>query len=130
MMQKPSKLPRPLRASSPRGAIRHDVVFACNVVRERDGEGIAGVAMDFSTGGLQALTRSQVLTGEPVCLTFRTPVTGRWLSVKGVVTRIIHGRRPNEWGRRLGIEFEDLSASDLERVKEASERMDVLPFWA
>jgi hypothetical protein len=105
-------------------------MFECNVVRERDGEGIAGVGLDFSTGGLQALTRSRVLTGELVRMTFRAPATGRWLTLRGTVARVLHGRRPNDQGRRLGIEFEALTPEDLDRVNEASLRLEVLPFWA
>lgn len=120
---------RAVRAAA-RRASRHQVVFVCNVVRERDGEGIAGMALDFSSGGLQALTRSRVLTGEPVRMTFRAPVTGRWVTVRGTVARVLHGRRPNERGRRLGIEFDELAPGDRERVNEASDRLDVMPFWA
>ena len=106
-------------------------MFVCAVVRERDGEGIAGVALDFSTGGLQAVTRARVLTGEPVHVTFRAPVTGRWLTLRGTVARVIHGRRPHERGaRRLGIAFDSLAAPDLDRLGEASDRLDVMPFWA
>ncbi len=101
------------------------------MVRERDGEGIAGVAIDFSIGGLLAVTRSRILTGEPVRVMFRTPVTGRWLSLQGTVARVLHGRRPSDRGRRrLGIEFDAPSASDFERLHEANERLDVTPFWA
>ena len=105
-------------------------MFVCEVVRERDGEGIAGVAVDFSTRGLQAVTRSRVLTGEPVRVTFRTPVTGRFLVLRGTVARVVHGRRPGDRGRRLGIEFEAPSASDRDRLEDASDRLDVMPFWA
>ncbi len=101
------------------------------MVRERDGEGIAGVAIDFSTGGLLAVTRSRVLTGEPVSVMFRAPVTGRWLSLRGTVARVLHGRRPSDRGRRrLGIEFDAPSASDVARLQEANDRLDVTPFWA
>jgi hypothetical protein len=102
----------------------------CEVVRERDGEGIAGVAVDFSARGIQAVTRSRVLTGEPVRVTFRTPITGRWLSLRGTVARVIHGRRPNDRGRRLGIEFDASHTSDRNRLDEASDRLDAMPFWA
>jgi hypothetical protein len=65
-----------------------------------------------------------------VRVTFRAPVTGRWLTVRATVARVLHGRRPNERGRRLGIEFNELALADAERVNEASDRLDVMPFWA
>lgn len=121
--------PRSARAAAQHRATRHPVVFVCHVVREHDGEGIAGVAVDFSTGGLQAVTRSRVLTGEPVRLTFQTPATGRWLTLRGTVARVLHGRRTSERGRRIGIQFEELAPGDAVRVSEASDRLDVMPYW-
>ena len=116
-------------SASPR-ATRHAVVFVCEIVRERDGEGIAGVAIDFSTRGLQAVTRARVLTGEPVRVTFRAPQTGRFLVLRGTVARVVHGRRPGEHGRRLGIEFDAPSARERGLLEDASDRLDVTPFWA
>lgn len=94
------------RRDTQRRSHRHDVSYACHLVRERDDAVIGRVALDLSAGGMQVLTGAKVLTGEPVRVTFRTPDTGRWLTLSGTVARVLHGRRPHEWGRRLGIAFD------------------------
>lgn len=49
-----------------------------------------------------------VFTGEPVLVSLQFPETGEWLDAEATVTRVVHGRRPGEWARRLGLEFDDL----------------------
>lgn len=86
---------------------RHDAMFGCHVVRVRDSELLSRVALDLSAGGMQVLTGEKVLTGELVMVTFRAPQSEKWFTLRGTVARVLHGRRPNEWGRRLGIAFDD-----------------------
>ncbi len=118
---------RASRSPSLRGAERHQALYACHLVRERDDEVIGRVAMDLSSGGMQVLTGSKVLTGEPVRVTFQVPETQRWLTLQGTVARVLHGRRPNEWGRRLGVAFHELTVSDVERLREADRMLEMPP---
>ena len=50
-----------------------------------------------------------VLTGEPLLVSFRPPLSGRWLDAEAVVARVVHGRRPGDHGRRLGLSFQGLA---------------------
>jgi len=80
----------------------------CEVVRLRDFRLIADRVEDFSAGGLLVSPAEPVLTGEPVLISLRFPATSDWLDAEAVVTRIVHGRRPGESSRCLGIEFDHL----------------------
>jgi hypothetical protein len=46
-----------------------------------------------------------------VLVSLHFPETGDWLDTTGVVMRIVHGRRPGEWERRLGLELDDLDST-------------------
>lgn len=107
-----------------RRALRHEVHYACTVIRERDFEVVGRVAADLSTNGLQVLTDARVLTGEPVRVVFQAPETKAWLTVHGTVARVLHGRRPNDWGRRLGIELESLTPVDAERLRASTAMLE------
>jgi PilZ domain len=91
-----------------RRAFRHAVALSCQIVRERDFRLVADVALDLSTDGMLVATELPVLTGEELLVSFRAPRGARWVDAQAVVTRVVHGRRPGERGRRLGIAFEGL----------------------
>lgn len=91
-----------------RRAFRHAVDLRCRIVRERDFRFIAERAVDLSTDGMQATTEVEVLTGEPLIVSFRAPRGAQWIDTAAVVARVIHGRRPGEHERRLGIAFDGL----------------------
>ena len=92
----------------PRRAFRREVLLTCQVVRERDFRLVADLALDLSTAGMLVATDQTVLTGEPLLVSFRPPRSRRWLDVSATVTRVIHGRRPSDRGRCLGIAFDGL----------------------
>jgi hypothetical protein len=91
-----------------RRAFRHAVDLRCQVVRERDFRLVSDRAVDLSTDGLLATTDLPVLTGEPVLVSFRVPRSARWIDAEAIVTRVEHGRRPGDRGRRLGLAFRHL----------------------
>lgn len=95
-----------------RRAFRHAVALPCQVVRERDFRLIADVSLDLSTGGMLVPTSVRVLTGEPLLVSFRAPRSTRWLDAEAVVARVVHGRRPEDRGRMLGLSFQGLDAED------------------
>jgi hypothetical protein len=92
-----------------RRAFRHAVALPCQIVRERDFRLIAEVSLDLSTEGMLVPTDLRVLTGEPLVVSFRPPRSGRWIDTEAVVARVIHGRRPGDAGRRLGLSFQGLT---------------------
>jgi hypothetical protein len=69
---------------------------------------IADRVEDFSAGGLLVSPADPVLTGELVIVSMRFPATGDYLDAEAIVTRVLHGRRPGESSRCLGLEFEHL----------------------
>jgi hypothetical protein len=94
-------------------------------MRKRDRAIVAHVATDLSATGMQVLTRERVLTGELVRVVICLPRTERWLTVDAHVARVVHGRRPGEWGRRLGLQLEGLSVSDAAKLRDATSSADL-----
>jgi hypothetical protein len=96
--------PTALLSRSPRHVLR----TPCQVVRLRDFRLISDRVENFSARGLLVSPAEAVFTGEPVLVSLQFPETGEWLDAEATVTRVVHGRRPGEWARRLGLEFDDL----------------------
>lgn len=88
-----------------RSAARRSVVVECQVVRERDFRLVGESTLDLSADGMLVLTREKVLTGEDLLVTFKTPIIGTWFDAEARVARVVHGRRPGDYGRALGIRF-------------------------
>jgi len=91
-----------------RRASRRSVVVECQVVRERDFRLVGESSLDLSPEGMLVLTRERVLTGEDLLVSFRTPILGTWFDAEARVARVVHGRRPGDYGRALGIRFRRL----------------------
>ncbi len=91
-----------------RRAFRHAVTLPCQIVRERDFRLVADVALDLSTEGMRVPTGLRVLTGEPLLVSFQAPRSRRWIDTAAVVTRVVHGRRPGDLRRALGVSFQGL----------------------
>ncbi len=90
---------------SPRRAAR----LTCQLVRERDFRLIADRIVDLSPGGLLVGPADPVLTGERLLLSFCLPDSSYWIDGEAIVTRVLHGRRPGEYSRGLGLSLEDIS---------------------
>ena len=80
----------------------------CQVVRERDFRLLARWMVDLSPEGMRVRADVPVLTGEAVIITFLAPMARAWIDAEAYVTRVVHGRRPTDRGRELGIHFEHL----------------------
>jgi hypothetical protein len=92
-----------------RSTIRRAVRVECQVVRERDFTLVGTSAIDLSTRGMLVATNERVLTGEEMIVAFRSPRRRRsWFDCEATVARVVHGRRPYDGGRFLGLRFEDL----------------------
>lgn len=100
-----------LTRKQPRRAFRREVLLSCQVVRERDFRLVADLALDLSTEGMLVSTEQRVLTGEELLVSFRPPRSNRWLDVQATVARVVHGRRPSDRGRCLGLVFHSVDPS-------------------
>lgn len=106
------------RVRAARRSRRHELLLSCQVVRERGFRLVSTLALDLSTEGMLVLTGERVLTGEPVVVSFRSPSSSRWFDLEGTVARVVHGRRPGDRGRCLGLSFGALSDADRSRLWE------------
>ena len=92
-----------------RRVIRRAIRVDCQVVRERDFRLIASHGVDVSPTGMLVATDETVLTGEPLFIVVPTPAhRARWFDAEGTIARVVHGRRPGDRGRCLGLEFDTL----------------------
>ena len=99
---------RTLVRARQRRVIRRAIRVECQVVRERDFRLLSSHGVDLSTTGMLAATDERVLTGEPLIVAFRLPRTARWFDAEATIARVVHGRRPSDHGRFLGLEFHRL----------------------
>jgi c-di-GMP-binding flagellar brake protein YcgR len=97
-----------LGRKNPRRAFRREVFLRCQAVRERDFRLVSDLALDLSTDGMLVTTNERVLTGEPLLVSFRLPRSQRWLDLSATVARVVHGRRPADRGRCLGLTFQGI----------------------
>jgi hypothetical protein len=88
-----------------RRAFRRGVLVSRQVVRERDFRRVAQLGLDLSTDGMLVATRESVLTGEELIVSFRAPMSNKWFDAQAIVARVVHGRRPGDRGRCLGLSF-------------------------
>jgi hypothetical protein len=91
--------------------VRRSVVIPCQVVRERDFTLVGRQVLDLSEEGMLVRADARVLTGEPVIVTFLAPFSRIWIDAEAFVARVIHGRRPHDRGRELGLSFEHVDAT-------------------
>ena len=105
-----SGAPGTLVFASQRRAIRRAAHFGCQIVRERDFKLVADEVLDVSPDGMLVYCDDRVLTGDEMIVTFRLPRTSLWVDTDATVARVLHGRRPTDRGRCLGLEFNSLDA--------------------
>jgi hypothetical protein len=88
-----------------RATFRRYVRLVCQVVREHDFQLVGDLALDLSTRGMLVRATHRILTGEEVLVSFKPPRSNDWFDAQGVVARVVHGRRPGDYGLSFGIEF-------------------------
>jgi hypothetical protein len=88
--------------------MRRSVRIECQVVREHDFKLVGNRAIDLSPDGMLLLSDARVLTGEDLVIAFRAPATRLWIDCTATVARVVHGRRPGDWGTCLGVSFESM----------------------
>lgn len=106
---------------------RHTVRISCQVVRERDFRLVADRVENLSTWGMLVTPSDPVVTGDRVFVSFQLPTTGEWIDATATVRRVIHGRRPSEISRKLGLEFDDLGHHDRFRIRRALKKAPYAP---
>jgi hypothetical protein len=94
--------------------LRRAVQIECEVVRERDFKLVGKRTIDLSPDGMLLPTDLDVLTGEDVLVSFKGPRTGTWFDVEAMVARVIHGRRPGDTCRAVGLSFQNMD--ELQRL--------------
>ncbi len=97
-----------LETLNPR-SIRHTARFDCQVVRLHDFKLVADRIEDLSGDGMLVGPADPVLTGEELIVSFQLPGLRDYIDVDAVVTRVVHGRRPGECRRGLGLSYVGLS---------------------
>ena len=102
----------------PRRAFRRFVRIDCQVVRESDFRVVGDLALDLSERGMLVRTSERVLTGDDVVVCFRPPRSNRFVDALGHVARVVHGRRPGDRGRCLGIELYAMDEDDRHHLWE------------
>ena len=95
-----------------RREVRRAFSMSCQIVRERDFKLIAEAAVDVSSDGMRVRTDLDLEPGENVFVSFRATELGIWFDTEAKVARVIHGRRPGDDGKSVGLRF-----STMERVK-------------
>lgn len=106
---------------------RHNVRIPCQVVREKDFRLVADRIENLSTWGMLVGPADPVVTGEKVFVSFQLPGSSAWFDACATVTRVVHGRRPNETCRKLGLEFEQMGAYDRFRLRRALGKSPAVP---
>lgn len=106
---------------------RHTVRISCQVVRERDFCLVADRVENLSTWGMLVTPSDPVVTGEKVFVSFQLPGTNDWIDATATVRRVLHGRRPSEVTRKLGLEFDDVGPYGRFLIRRALKRAPLAP---
>ncbi len=106
---------------------RHSVSTSCRVVKNKDFTLVADRVENLSTYGMLVSPADPCLTGERVYVSFRIPGTEQIIDTSAHVTRVIHGRRPGESSRKLGLEFDDLSHYERYQIRKALKDRPLAP---
>lgn len=92
-----------------RREIRRAVSMQCQIVRAWDFRLISDHALDLSPDGMLVASEAEVEPGDTVFVSFQATELGLWFDTEAKVTRVVHGRRPRDRGRGVGLRFSTLS---------------------
>ena len=106
---------------------RHCVRGFCQVVRERDFRLVADNIENLSEHGMRVGPADAMLTGEILLVSFKIPGFEIWVDTEASVSRVIHGRRPGEHSRSLGLEFCDLAPWHRYLIRQALVKVPPAP---
>lgn len=78
-------------------------------MREGDFKLIADRTLDISVDGVLLPLQEEMRRGETLLVSF--PIPGMWIDAHCSVTRLVHGRRPDDEGIACGVSFDAISPS-------------------
>jgi PilZ domain len=107
--------------------LRHTVRTQVQVISVGDFRLVADRMENLSSWGMLVSPADPVLTGERVYVSFQLPGTEEWFDACAVVTRVLHGRRPSDSTRKLGLEFEGMRPYERYRLRRALEALPASP---
>lgn len=113
-----------MQLADERRSDRRSVDVGCYVVRVPGLDVLGERAIDLSAQGMLVLSDVPCAVGETVLVTFDVPGTEVSITTSARIARVIAGRRGDDPGRALGLEFEGLE-NDSERLLRAA--LDHLP---
>lgn len=95
---------------SQRRALRKAYPLHCRVVREHDFVLLGEHGLDLSPDGMLVRCERDVRVGEECVVSFKATELGIWFDSVATVVRIVHGRRPTDRGRAIGLRFDTLDS--------------------
>jgi len=98
-----------LVSKNDRKSMRHHVRIDCQVIRESDFRLVGHRTLDVSAEGMLVRNSGDVKIGDHVIVAFQATPLGLWIDAQAEVTRLVHGRRPEDEGRAFGLKFTELS---------------------
>ncbi len=107
--------------------VRRTARISCQVVRLRDFRLVADQILDISEHGMLVGPADPVLTGDEVIISFQPPGLLDYIDAEAVVARIVHGRRPGETRRELGLELSYADRFTRKLLKAFSRRLPPVP---
>ncbi|MEZ4227177.1 MAG: PilZ domain-containing protein [Polyangiaceae bacterium] len=107
--------------------VRRTARIACQVVRLRDFRLVADQILDLSEHGMLVGPADPVLTGDELIVSFQAPGLLDYIDAEAVVARVIHGRRPGEIRRELGLELKGLDVFTRRLLAAFSRRLPPAP---
>lgn len=107
--------------------VRRTTKIPCQVVRLRDFSLVADVIENVSPDGLLVGPADVVLTGEPLIVSFQLPGLRDYIDCEATVARVVHGRRPGETRRGLGLELTSISPFSRLLLSAYAKRLPPVP---
>jgi len=92
-----------------RGEMRRALRLGCRV-RRRDGRLVADRTVDLSPQGMLVLSDERLEPGAQLVVSFQTTELPIWFDTDATLARVVHGRRPGDDGRAIGLRFSSLPA--------------------
>jgi hypothetical protein len=106
---------------------RHRLEIPCQVVRVKDFRLVSDTMANLSLDGMLTGAADPALTGEPLLVSFQLPRSGLWIDTDATIARVVHGRRPGDGTRALGIHFHALDPILREHIARQLRRSPPAP---
>ncbi|MGH7435210.1 MAG: PilZ domain-containing protein [Polyangiaceae bacterium] len=91
-----------------RGEIRRSATLGCRVRRLETTRLVGDRTLDLSPQGMLVVSDEGIAEGSQLMVSFMATELPIWFDTEATVTRIVHGRRPGDASRALGLRFDTL----------------------